>query len=179
MKHEELKYACREAREWAERFDSLEEAWLVCERGDWMIWWLNSVLPDGGREDKRHQIACDCAEHALRLIPGGENRPRRAIETKRRWCAGEATDDELRESRCAAAAAAAAYAAAAAAYAYAAAVAAAADAAYAAAAADAADAAAAYAAYAAAADAADAAILSERKAQADIVRKYFPEFPRR
>ena len=29
--------ACLDAIVWCEDYDSLEEAWLVCERGDWML----------------------------------------------------------------------------------------------------------------------------------------------
>ena len=61
--------------------------------------------------------ACDCAEPALRYVRVGEDRPRKAIETARAWARGEATIEEVRETRRAAsdaasAAAATAYAAA-------------------------------------------------------------------
>jgi hypothetical protein len=99
--------------------------------------------------------ACDCAETALRHVPEGEDRPRKAIKTARAWARGEATLDEVRTAAYAdadadadAAAAAAAYAAAAAAYA-----------------ADAAAAAAAYAAYAA------HAAYARRKARAKALKK--------
>ena len=128
-----------------------------------------------------HIFACDVAESVLHLVPEGEDRPRNAIEIRRRWLRGEASDDE--RSAAAAAADAAAYADAsaaaaaaadaaayadasadAAAYADASAAAyAAADAAAAAAAAAAAYAAAAAAAYADAAAAADAARLEQRE----------------
>jgi hypothetical protein len=94
--------------------------------------------------------ACDCAERSLRFVVAGEDRPLVAIETARRWAAGQATLDDVRaaSSDASAAAADAAYAAAdAAAYA-------AADAAYAAA----------YAAYVAYASAADAASASSASA---------------
>jgi hypothetical protein len=38
--------ACDEAREWAEEFASLEEAWTACERPDWMVWWLGRAGVD-------------------------------------------------------------------------------------------------------------------------------------
>jgi hypothetical protein len=60
--------------------------------------------------------ACDCAEQALRFVPDGENRPRAAIETARKWAVGLATIDEVRAaSSAASAASAAAYSASAAA----------------------------------------------------------------
>jgi hypothetical protein len=128
--------ACEEARKWA-RGKTLRQAWAQCPRADWMLWLAGRVGVD------RRQLvlaACACAETALMHVKPGEDRPRKAIETARAWCRGEATIEGVR----AAADAAAAYAA----------YAAYADAAYAAYAAyaDAADAAyAAYAAYAAAA----------------------------
>jgi len=113
--------------------------------------------------------ACGCAEPALVHVPAGEDRPRLAVETARRWARGKATIEEVRS---ASAAAYAAYAAAYAAYAaaYAAASAAASAAAYAAA--DAAAAAAAAAAYAAsaAADAAVAASAASAAVAADAAR---------
>lgn len=57
-----------------------------------------------------HNLACDCAERALVLQRdrGDEPVPRswNAIETKRRWLRGEATDDELASAWAAARAAA-------------------------------------------------------------------------
>jgi hypothetical protein len=55
--------------------------------------------------------ACDCAETALIHVPAGEDRPRQAIETTRAWCRGEATIEQVRKARDAAAEAAAAEAA--------------------------------------------------------------------
>ena len=137
------KAACGEALAWLKTQDDPKHAWQTCERPDWMIWLA------GRRNIDRKvlvKIACDCARTALRFVPEGEDRPRLAIETTERWIVGEATIEEVRSARNAAADAA--YAA----YAYAAAYAAA-DAAYAA---DAADAAYAADAAAYAADAADA-----------------------
>jgi hypothetical protein len=109
--------------------------------------------------------ACACAELALKYVPAGEERPKQAIETARKWARGEATLQEVNAAN-AAAYADAAYAAASAAYA-------AANAAYAAYAAYAAASAASDAAYAAASDA-DAAYAARKKTLgqcADIARK--------
>ncbi len=35
----------------------------------------------------------------MKYVPEGEDRPRIAIETKRKWLMGEATDEELRAAR--------------------------------------------------------------------------------
>ena len=175
--------ACRDAITWVRESDlTLEDAWLACPRGDWLLWYAAKAGADR-REIVR--CACEIARIALPLVPAGEDRPRRAIEAAERWA-----EDPTEENRNAAAAyAAAANAAAAAAYsAYAAAAAAAAAAANAAAYAAAAYAAA-YSAYAAAyaADAAanaaaanaaaDAARARSLAHSAEIVRRYFPTLP--
>lgn len=126
-------YACDEALEWVGR-RSLQTAWRLCERGDWMLWLAAHV-----GVDRRLLVraACDCARLALVHVPAGEDRPRLAIEAAERWCDGLATIEDVRASASAAYAAAAyAYSA----YAYSA---------YAAAESAASAAAAAYAAYAA------------------------------
>ncbi len=147
--------ACAEAIKWVNG-RSLRKCWQVADRGDWMLWLAARV----GVDRKTLVLAaCDCAEPALKYVPKGEDRPRKAIETARAWCEGRATLKEVRSAAFAARAAdAAAYAAAAA------------DAAaYAAYAADA------YAAYAAA-DAADAAdaYAASLKHSAKLVRKRIP-----
>jgi hypothetical protein len=67
--------------------------------------------------------ACECARLALKFVPEGEERPRKAIEVAEAWCRGEATPEQVKEAASASAYAAhayAAYASAYAAYAYAA-----------------------------------------------------------
>jgi len=194
--------ACGEARAWLGRRRNPAKAYRECERGDWLLW-----LHARKGSDRKLLVlaACDCVRLALKHVPEGEDRPRRAIEAAEAWTRGEVALDEVRRAAAAAYAAAAAADAAAAYAAYAAAYAAAAAAAYAAAYADAyayaaaaayaayaadaaayaadsdaayayaADAAAYAAAYAAAADA--AARTSTLKACADLVRARFPEAP--
>jgi hypothetical protein len=88
--------ACSEAIAWLEAQDgSLYDAWRRCERGDWLLWLAARV-----GVDRRLVVlaACDCAEPALVHVPAGEDRPRVAIETARRWAAGEATLEEVRSA---------------------------------------------------------------------------------
>lgn len=49
-----------------------------------------------------HEFACRCAEDALRTTNVDDRRCWEAIETKRRWLRGEATDDQLEAARAAA-----------------------------------------------------------------------------
>lgn len=161
--------ACREAIEWVDE-RTLDEAWAVCERGDWMLWLLGWLADT---EEKRKPLvlaACDCAELALKYVPAGELRPAEALRVARAWALGDGVAlDDVRRAAYATYAAYTAYAAAAAYAAYAAAAAAyAATAAYAAAAATAAAATAAY----------TAARTATLKACADIVRRHYPAAPK-
>jgi hypothetical protein len=131
--------ACPESIAWADGYGSAyTTALAACPERSWLTWLYGRLLVRGHVRRKPLVIAaCLCAREVLHLVPAGEERPLRAIETAEAWCREEATLDEVRAARRAA-------------YAYA--DAAAADATYAAAYAAyaAADAAAAYAAYAAA-----------------------------
>ena len=170
--------ACRDARDWAAPYATVEEAWAVCPRGDWMLWLAGKM----GVDRKLIVLAaCACARLALPHVRASDTRPVVVIETAERWARGEdgVTLADVRAAAAHAAAsafdatdAAAHTAAYAAAYAYA----------TAAAAADAyATAAAAYAATAAAyaADAADAAAARAEtlKRCADSVRTHAVNWP--
>jgi hypothetical protein len=167
--------ACHEAVEWARTQPDWETLWNNCERGDWMLWLLGKLA--GGPRSKSRKLlvlaACDCAELALKYVPLGEDRPKEAIETARKWARGEATIAQVRKTADAVAAATA-YAVNAAKAAYAVN---AAKAAYAVNAATAAYAAywAAYAAYWVTAKA--TAKKETLKKCADIVRKHYPNPP--
>jgi len=161
--------ACSAAVKWAEQYPTLQKAWDVCERGDWMLW-LAGKLSGEIRSEKHKQLVlttCKCARLSLHYIHKDELRPLKVIETAEQWARGEngitiqQVSDAASAADAAADAAATAYAAA-----YAANAANAANAAYAADAAAYAAYAAAYAAYAAAAYAADAAAAAANAANA-------------
>jgi hypothetical protein len=146
--------ACTEARHEADG-KGLAEVWSTCQRGNWLLWLTARMIGKPGWPTHQQVVlaACACAETALKFVPKGEDRPRKAIETARRWATGKATLVEVRAAD--AAAADATYDAADATYA-------AADATYAAAAAD-------DATYAA-----SAARTKERQEQADFIRTMIP-----
>ena len=169
--------ACPDAVKWAKQFNTLEEAWLKCERSDWMLWFYKRCDPD---KKICVQMAVEFAERVLPIFEAKypqDQRPRKAIDAVKEWLINPTAAAATYAAYAAHAANAAAYAAAAdaahAAHAatYAAYAAHAANAAAYAADADADAHAATYAAYAAHAAAA------ERKAQADIIRKYIPKLP--
>ena len=131
--------------------------WHTSDKPQWMLWLIGRQIGiDEWPTPQEFVLAtCACVEPVLKYVPAGEDRPRNAIETARRWCRGEATLEEVRKA--ADAAYATTYAADATTYA--------ADAAYAAT----------YAAYAAdAADAAYAATCAAYANMANIIRQMIP-----
>lgn len=89
--------ACQESILWARTTNAPPgELWRQCCRGDWMIW-----LADFAGADRRLVVlaACDCAELAREYAPLSDGAPsRRAIETARAWCRGEATIGNVRRA---------------------------------------------------------------------------------
>ena len=104
--------ACGNAVEWAGQFPTLQRAWDVCERGDWMLWLLGkqSGPPKSKSRKKLVLAACKCARLALKYIPKDEKRPLKAIQVAEKWSRGD-TSISLQDIRNAAAAAYAAAAA--------------------------------------------------------------------
>ena len=91
--------ACSEAVEWVGD-KTLAEAWVTCERADWMLWLVSKI--DGSYTPRIRLAACACARTSLKYVPAGEDRPRLAIECAERYARGEATKDELAAARAAA-----------------------------------------------------------------------------
>jgi len=77
---------------------------LTSNGPDDTLWVLANACGSDG-EKVVHTFACDCAERVIHLYEDkypDDRRPRKAIETKRAWLRGEATDDELTAARAAA-----------------------------------------------------------------------------
>lgn len=94
----ELK-ACKEAVEWADGYESLEQAWNECKRSDWMLW-LDYKM--GLFNDQQLELmAC----RFVRETPIGEGktvwdlltdkRSRNAVIVAERFANSEATEEEL------------------------------------------------------------------------------------
>ena len=83
--------ACEVAIKWAEQFDTIEEAWQACERGDWMLWLLGKTSGKPGSNKKRKLVlaSCACARLSLPYVQEEETRPLKAIETAEAWARGE------------------------------------------------------------------------------------------
>jgi hypothetical protein len=184
--------ACKEAREWAAQYDTLDEAWSACPKGDWMLWLWGRYCGESFDDRRRPLVLAtiECARLALPFFERkrpNDRRPREALDIAERWGRGGAVTqqeiedaaDDARDAAYAAYAAASAAASASAANASAYAAYAAAYASYAddASTAARASAAAAYAAFVSA-DAASSDAAASRASLlaqcADIVRRHMP-----
>jgi len=105
--------ACSEAIEAAHQYETSQKLWEDCDRGDWMLWLIGKLSGEPGSDKRKRLVlaACKCARLALKLVPEGEKRPLRAIETAEKWARGEG-NVTIKDVRAAAADAAAAAAAA-------------------------------------------------------------------
>ena len=92
-----LKDACLEARNWAQQYATLAEAWEACERPDWMLWALNKLDAD---PITLRRFACWC----VRETPLADGRKvwdlltderRKAVEVAEAFCDGKATQEEM------------------------------------------------------------------------------------
>ena len=98
---------CSDAADWLATQPTIEQAYLNCHRGDWLLWLAAKLsLP----RPLLVQAACDCARTALCFVPLDEPRPLQAIEAAEAWAASPTSENLFRVSG-AAAAAYAAYAA--------------------------------------------------------------------
>ena len=85
--------ACQEAIAWLEegKYKTLNDAWQVCERGDWMLWLVGTLSGELG-SDKRKKLvltACQCARLALPYVTKDDTRPLKAIEMAEAWANGD------------------------------------------------------------------------------------------
>jgi len=86
--------ACHDAVEWVGN-KTAKGAWSQCRYSGWMLWLLERLQWD---QRVLASIACDCAERVLHLVPEGDDRPRIAIEIRRAWVRGEATEEDCRKA---------------------------------------------------------------------------------
>ena len=96
--------ACEDAVEWAAEFTTLQKAWDVCERGDWMVWMIakQSGDPESKSRKKLVLLLCGIVRPVLKFVPEDEKRPLIAIETMEKWVRGEASLQDVRDAASAA-----------------------------------------------------------------------------
>lgn len=86
---------------WAKTFAESREFWAICVRSISHGKDCLAMVPERIRKQTNamiHEYACWCAEQCLSLYETKypeDFRPRKAIETKRAWLIGKATDEEL------------------------------------------------------------------------------------
>ncbi len=84
-------HACPLGIRFADRYDTLRDAWEACRRGDWMLWFA-------ARLDVPHKtlmLAKGLCANTVRHLMADE-RSRRAVDVAIAYGRGRATDDELR-----------------------------------------------------------------------------------
>ena len=88
--------ACSSVVEWAHG-KTLHVFWKTCQRGDWLLWLAGKMADKKGWHTRKQIVlaACVCAETALKYVPKGEERPKKAIQTARAWAKGKATIEEV------------------------------------------------------------------------------------
>ena len=87
-----------EASDWGRRYaDDLGHAWAECPRGDWLLW-AAAILEVDHATITRATLAC--ARWALELLPEAEDEDRLGgiLALAERWCQGEASSEECRDS---------------------------------------------------------------------------------
>ena len=99
--------ACDEAIEWAKDYDTLQQAWDNCQRGDWMIWLINEM--EWSNEKDLRLMAVAFARQVQHLM--NDQRSINALDVAERYANGEANIEELTAAWVAAWAAGAAWAA--------------------------------------------------------------------
>lgn len=91
--------ACGEAVKWAEG-RTLAWAYRYCSRSDWLLWLAEKMAghPNWPTQPEVALAGCDCAETALPIwykFAPDDHRPRIAIEMRRKFEAGLATQNDL------------------------------------------------------------------------------------
>jgi regulator of protease activity HflC (stomatin/prohibitin superfamily) len=94
MKYEIDKYdPCLEAIIFRSRYQTFEDAWNNCERGDWMLWIAQRVGVDVRTLTLSKAL---CAKTVIHLMK--DHRSIDAVNVAERFGRGEAGEDELRKA---------------------------------------------------------------------------------
>jgi hypothetical protein len=88
-------HPCPDGLEWAKEYKSFKIAWVECQRGDWMLWYLGKHCKTLAQRKRLVYTACQCVRLALPCVAKGELRPITAIETAEAWTRGEATLEQV------------------------------------------------------------------------------------
>ncbi len=90
---------CAEGVMYAKGHATLQEAWDLCDRGDWMLWLAGKLTTTEKTWKVLVLCTCECARQSLQYVPAEDKRPLAAIEIAERWARGEqVTRNEVRKS---------------------------------------------------------------------------------
>jgi len=103
---------CVEAIEYRKQFNTFQEAWEQCPKGDWMLWLAQALEVDIRTLTLAKAMCANTVRHLMK-----DERSTKAVDVAIQFGKGKATREELKDTYAAAAYAAAAYATAAAAWA--------------------------------------------------------------
>ena len=78
---------CPEAVKWARQFLTAREAWVTCERADWLLWVAGKSARNQADYQLVVQAAAACARMVLKYVPAGETYALPAIEAAETWAA--------------------------------------------------------------------------------------------
>ncbi len=93
--------ACDKGIDWASQFESPQEAWSACERGDWMLWaWGRNCGKRGSKSHRQLVLVCvECARSSVKYVKNEEIKKviQKSLDTTERWARGEKTVSSLND----------------------------------------------------------------------------------
>jgi hypothetical protein len=89
---------CNDITEWFSKQKSFKQAWLNCERGDWMTWLLRLSCEQNSTKHKKIILTvCKCVRLSLKLVsPHEKKRLLSAIILMEKWAQNKATIEEVK-----------------------------------------------------------------------------------
>lgn len=93
--------ACKEGQEWGDSQESYEQAWNICERGDWLLWIAAARSVDIKKIVGAKVEIARLVQHLMK-----DERSLNALDVGEKFSKGEASLEELKEAADAADAAA-------------------------------------------------------------------------
>ncbi len=85
--------ACLDGLAWASQYETDQEAWNACKRGNWMLWAWGRNCGNSGSESHRMLVLCavECAKTSLKYIKDKEAKKvvKKSLKTTERWARGE------------------------------------------------------------------------------------------
>jgi len=79
--------ACSAAVKWAEQYPTLQKAWDVCERGDWMLWLAGRKSGNPEIRQRKKLVLCSCDNARLVWKYMGK-KAKHCVITTEKWAKG-------------------------------------------------------------------------------------------